>query len=75
LALALFLALFPVPLRGRAAEFDLDAGRVVLRRIQFCLDCGSALLVARLPAGAPELCPDCGKEQPRLADRHLLTQA
>lgn len=57
-----------------AAEFDLDSGRVVLRQLQYCVDCGSALLVTHVRAGVPVRCPDCGKEQPRLAPEYLLTQ-
>ena len=62
-------------LAAGAAGFDLDVGRVVLRRIQFCLDCGAALLVTREYPGVLIRCPDCGREQLRLADEHLLTQA
>ncbi|MDR2391072.1 MAG: peptidylprolyl isomerase [Planctomycetota bacterium] len=62
-------------LAAGAAGFDPDAGRVVLRRIQFCLDCGAALLVTREYPGVLIRCPDCGREQPRLADEHLLIQA
>lgn len=57
-----------------AAEFNLDAGRVVLRRLQYCQDCGSALLVTHLHAGTPLRCPDCGREQTRLSGEYLLTQ-
>ena len=57
-----------------AAEFDLDSGRVILRRLQYCLDCGSALLVTDVATGTMVRCPDCGREQPRLENRHLLTQ-
>ncbi|MCC8190359.1 MAG: hypothetical protein LIP77_06935, partial [Planctomycetes bacterium] len=70
--LALVLAgLSPSP---AAAEFDIDAGRVILRRLQLCADCGSALLVTDVPTGAPIRCPDCGREQPRLAVEYLINQ-
>lgn len=59
---------------ARAAEFDIDSGRVVLRRLQYCQHCGSALLVTHEHPGALLRCPDCGYEQPRLANRLLLTQ-
>ncbi|MDR1534888.1 MAG: peptidylprolyl isomerase [Planctomycetota bacterium] len=59
---------------GGAGEFDVDAQRVVLRRLQLCQDCGAALLVTRVHPGVPVRCPDCGREQPRLADDFLLTQ-
>ncbi|MDR1744402.1 MAG: hypothetical protein LBS30_01455 [Planctomycetota bacterium] len=59
---------------ARAAEFDLDSGRVVLRQLQYCVDCGAALLVTQVPAGVMVRCPDCGREQPRLAQEYLLTQ-
>lgn len=67
-----FFMLVAVP--GRAAEFDLDSGRVVLRQLQYCLDCGSALLVTHVHPGVMVRCPDCGKEQPRLSAEYLLTQ-
>ncbi len=60
--------------RAFAAEFDIDSGRVVLRKLQYCADCGSALLVTDVRGGERIRCPDCGKEQPRLEDEFLLTQ-
>lgn len=63
-----------LPGAARAAEFDLDSGRVVLRQLQYCLDCGSALLVTHVRPGVAVRCPDCGREQPRLAPEYLLTQ-
>ena len=80
LPLAAFV-LFLLPLafvastdRASAAEFDIDAARILLRRLQYCQDCGSALLVTRVHSGVMVRCPDCGREQPRLADQYLLTQ-
>lgn len=67
-------SLFPVA-GSRAAEFDIDGGRTVLRRLQYCQDCGAALLVTRVQPGIMVRCPDCGREQPRLHDQYLLTQA
>jgi DNA-directed RNA polymerase subunit M/transcription elongation factor TFIIS len=60
--------------RAFAAEFDIDGGRVVLRRLQYCSDCGSALLVTDVRAGELVRCPDCGREQTRLENSFLLTQ-
>lgn len=70
------ILLFLVPAGGNAAaaEFDIDAGRTVMRRLQYCSHCGSALLVTHVHSGVMVRCPDCGKEQPRLADEYLLTQ-
>lgn len=62
------------PPRAHAAEFDIDAGRVVLRRLQYCVECGSALLVTGVNPGERVRCPDCGREQSRLEDALLLTQ-
>lgn len=59
---------------GGAAEFDIDSGRVALRQLQYCVDCGSALLVTDVRGGELVRCPDCGREQPRLEDEFLLTQ-
>lgn len=72
--LGIFLAAFLLGGAVGAAQFDLDEGRVILRRLQYCGDCGSALLVTRVQPGMLVRCPDCGREQPRLADRYLLTQ-
>lgn len=58
-----------------AAEFDIDSGAILLRRLQLCADCGSALLVTRVHPGVMIRCPDCGRQQARLHDRHLITQA
>ena len=54
---------WPFEVCGRigAAEFSLDSGRVILRRLQFCLHCGSALLVTRVHPGILVRCPDCGR--------------
>lgn len=72
---SLFLILFLLaPATSRAADFDIDSGRVVLRRLQYCTHCGSALLVTRVHPGVVVRCPDCGSEQPRLPDKYLLTQ-
>lgn len=75
--IAMLLTPVPAVIRtggASAAEFDLDSGRVVLRRLQYCRNCGSALLVTHAHVGALVRCPDCGREQPRLANRLLLTQ-
>lgn len=66
------LCLLPATVGG--AEFDVDAGRTILRRLQYCSDCGAALLVTSVHPGAMVRCPDCGREQPRLDNRYLLTQ-
>ena len=68
---ALAAALGAVP---RAADFDVDRPRLLLRRLQYCRECGSALVVSRIRPGVLVRCPDCGEEQPRLPDRHLLSQ-
>jgi hypothetical protein len=60
--------------KSRAAEFDIDGQQTILRQLQFCLDCGSALLVTNVHPGTIVRCPDCGKEQPRLAAEHVATQ-
>ncbi len=75
LAILVFLlvSLAPAP-RAGAAEFDIDAQRTVLRRLQYCLDCGAALLVTRQHPGTLIRCPDCGREQARLADQYVITQ-
>lgn len=72
LPLAFLLLVLPVPAGG--AEFDIDTGRTILRRLQFCSDCGSALLVTGVHPGTMVRCPDCGREQPRLDNQYLLTQ-
>ncbi len=59
---------------AQAAEFDVDSGRVILRQLQFCVDCGSALLVSGVRPGVLVRCPDCGKEQTRLANPYVLSQ-
>lgn len=56
------------------AEFDIDAGRVILRQLQYCTDCGSALLVTHVHPGAMIRCPDCGHEQRRIANQYVLSQ-
>lgn len=71
----LFLLLVLVcaaPVRG--AEFDIDSGRVILRQLQYCTDCGSALLVTNVHPGTMIRCPDCGNEQRRLHNQHVLSQ-
>ncbi|MDR1520211.1 MAG: SurA N-terminal domain-containing protein [Planctomycetota bacterium] len=73
-AIPLLVLLAAAASGGLAAEFDIDSQRIVLRRLQFCLDCGAALLVTRTHPGVLVRCPDCGREQPRLADPILLTQ-
>ncbi len=57
-----------------AAQFDIDAQRTILRQLQFCDDCGAALLVTGVHPGVLVRRPDCGKEQPRLPAEHVLTQ-
>ncbi len=64
----------PLPATSAAAEFDVDSGRVILRQLQFCVDCGSALLVSGVRPGVVVRCPDCGKEQTRLANPYVLSQ-
>lgn len=59
---------------GSAAEFSLDGPRTLLRRLQYCEHCGSALLVTHVHTGAHIRCPDCGREQSRLADKYLIIQ-
>ncbi|MCD8139220.1 MAG: SurA N-terminal domain-containing protein [Planctomycetaceae bacterium] len=59
---------------AQAAEFDIDSGRVILRRLQYCTDCGSALLVTHVNPGTLIRCPDCGHEQRRIGDDHVLSQ-
>ena len=61
-------------LTASAAEFDIDSGATLLRRLQLCSDCGSALLVTRVHPGVIVRCPDCGHDQSRLHDRYLITQ-
>lgn len=68
----LLALLFAVPVR--AAHFDIDAGRVVLRQLQYCTHCGSALLVTNVHAGTLVRCPDCGHEQARLDNQYILNQ-
>ncbi len=72
--MALLLLFSGIPGTAGAAEFDLDAGRVVLRQLQYCADCGAALLVTHVHPGTLVRCPDCGKEQPRLSPEYVLTQ-
>ena len=74
LFLALFASAVPPADRAGAAEFDIDSGRTILRRLQLCLDCGAALLVTDIQTGAMVRCPDCGREQSRLPDHYLITQ-
>ncbi len=71
-SLLLAALLFIVPVQ--AAEFDIDSGRVILRRLQYCTDCGSALLVTHVNPGTLIRCPDCGHEQRRIGDEHVLSQ-
>lgn len=59
---------------ARGAEFDIDSGRVILRQLQYCTDCGSALLVTHVHPGTMIRCPDCGHEQRRLHSQHVLSQ-
>ncbi|MCC8165533.1 MAG: SurA N-terminal domain-containing protein [Planctomycetes bacterium] len=78
LSMVLFILLtataVPLSTPGRAAEFDLDGGRVVLRQLQYCTGCGSALLVTQVHPGSHIRCPDCGKEQTRIASQYVLNQ-
>ncbi|MDR1611483.1 MAG: peptidylprolyl isomerase [Planctomycetota bacterium] len=55
-------------------EFDIGMPRILLRRLQLCRQCGAALLVTRVQPGVVVRCPDCGAEQPRLRDEHLISQ-
>lgn len=73
LASGLFI-LFAHAFAAPAAEFDLDSGRVVLRQLQYCRECGAALLVTQVHPGTLVRCPDCGHEEPRLDGKYLLTQ-
>jgi hypothetical protein len=59
---------------ARAAEFDVDSGQTILRRLQLCSECNSSLLVTHVHPGVMVRCPDCGREQPRLQDGYLITQ-
>ncbi|MCD8349808.1 MAG: SurA N-terminal domain-containing protein [Planctomycetaceae bacterium] len=68
------MAAFFLILPAQAAEFDIDSGRVILRRLQYCTDCGSALLVTHVNPGTLVRCPDCGHEQRRIGDEHVLSQ-
>lgn len=72
--LLLIIACFAWSCRAPAAEFDIDSGRVVLRRLQYCTDCGSALLVTHVHTGVLIRCPDCGHEQRRIQDQYVLSQ-
>lgn len=59
---------------ARSAHFDIDAGRVVLRQLQYCTHCGSALLVTNIHPGVLVRCPDCAFEQPRIENQYILNQ-
>lgn len=57
-----------------SAHFDMDSGRVVLRQLQYCTHCGSALLVTNILPGIQVRCPDCGHEQARIDNQYILNQ-
>lgn len=59
---------------ARSAHFDIDSGRVVLRQLQYCTHCGSALLVTNIHPGVLVRCPDCGSEQQRIENQYILNQ-
>ncbi|MDR1744952.1 MAG: peptidylprolyl isomerase [Planctomycetota bacterium] len=65
-----FLCATPI----HSAEFDIDSGRVILRQLQYCTNCGSALLVTSVRPGDMIRCPDCGHEQRRLNNQYTLSQ-
>ncbi|MDR0362107.1 MAG: peptidylprolyl isomerase [Planctomycetota bacterium] len=68
------IALSALSANAAAAEFDIEMPRMLLRRLQLCRQCGSALLVTRVHPGVSVRCPDCGAEQPRLRDERLINQ-
>ncbi|MCD7895180.1 MAG: hydrogenase maturation nickel metallochaperone HypA [Planctomycetaceae bacterium] len=74
LCLSLTALALSLPSSPHAAEFDLDGGWVVLRQLQYCTGCGSALLVTQVHPGSHIRCPDCGKEQTRIASQYVLNQ-
>ncbi len=72
--LVLACAALAAAFASQAAEFDVDSGQILLRRLRLCADCGSPLLVTRVHPGVMVRCPDCGREQARLRDEYLITQ-
>lgn len=73
IAFMILVALAPIA-PARAAEFDIDSGQTILRRLQLCSECSSSLLVTHVHPGVMVRCPDCGREQPRLQDKYVITQ-
>lgn len=57
-----------------ASEFNLNGPSVELRRVQYCVQCGRALIVTTVPAGTPIQCPNCHRVQARIATKFLLVK-